>query len=134
MYVAVSVSLPPANAPAGTTIVALPLVNVDAVEVYVPLASVTVPVAVGLPVPPLTITVTESDWAVVMLKDAGVTVTVGFTTVTVTAPDPDALLYVPDDVESGVYDTFSVSLPAASLPAGILIVAAPLASAAAADV
>jgi hypothetical protein len=51
---------------------ALPLLNVVAVEVYVPLVSVTEPVGA-----PLTVTATDRDWAAVMLDDAGVTVTVG---------------------------------------------------------
>jgi hypothetical protein len=44
---------------------------------------------------------------------------------TVTTTDPVALLYVPELVASGVYSTVSVSLPNASAPAAIAIVADP---------
>ena len=70
-------SVPTANDPAGTLIFALPLFRVVAVEVYVPLVSVTAPVGVGLAVPSLTPTVTASTCAVVMLVDDNVIVTVG---------------------------------------------------------
>jgi hypothetical protein len=71
------VSLPIARDPAGTLIVAPPLLRVLAADVKVPLVSVTVPVGVGLPVPPLTAVVTVNACAVVMLVEDGVTVTVG---------------------------------------------------------
>ena len=70
----VSVSLPAARAPAATGMEALPLLNVAAVEVYVPLVKITEPVAA-----PLTVTVTVNDCAVVMLEAEGVTDTVGVT-------------------------------------------------------
>jgi hypothetical protein len=50
---------------------------------------------------------------------------VPFDAVTVTDAVPDALLYVDELAESGVYLAVSVSEPAASDPAGIVIVAAP---------
>ena len=53
---------------------------------------------------------------------------------TVTAAVPVAPLYVEDDAASGEYVAVSVSLPTAREPAGTVIVAAPLASAVAADV
>jgi hypothetical protein len=63
-----------------------------------------------------------------MLVEEGITVTVGVTfagVVTTTAAEPVPLLYVVELAVSGVYVTVSVSLPVASDPAGILIVAAP---------
>ena len=70
---------------------------------------------------------TESDCAVVMLLDAGMTVTVGVVVgaVTVTDAVPEALLYVDELVESGVYLAVRVSEPAASDPAEIIMVAEP---------
>lgn len=77
-------------------------------------------------VPP-TAMVTESDCAVVMLLEAGVTVTVGVVAgaVTVTEAVPEALLYAAELALSGVYLAVSVSEPAASDPAGIVMVAEP---------
>lgn len=58
-----------------------------------------------------------------MLLDTGVTVTAGvvFGWVTVTELDPEALLYVEELALSGVYLAVSVSEPAESDPAGIVI-------------
>jgi type IV secretory pathway protease TraF len=71
-----------------------------------------------------------------MLLAAGVTVTVGVVagTATVTELVPDALLYVAELAASGVYAAVSVSEPAASDPAGIVIVAEPELSVAEDDV
>ena len=77
MYVAVTVSMPPGNDPAGMMIVATPLASVAAVEVKVPPVSVTVPVGVGLGEGSLTVTVTDNGTTVVTLNEAGVTTTVG---------------------------------------------------------
>jgi hypothetical protein len=65
--------------------------------------------------------------AVVMLPDVGVTVTVGVTAgaVTVTEAVPEALLYAAELALSGVYLAVSVSEPAASDPAGTVMVAEP---------
>src|ERR1035437_7042892 len=65
--------------------------------------------------------------AVVMLPDVGVTVTVGVTAgaVTVTEAVPEALLYAAELALSGVYLAISVSEPAASDPAGTVMVAEP---------
>jgi hypothetical protein len=62
-----------------------------------------------------------------MLLDAGVTVTVGVVVgaVTVTEAVPEALMYVDELAESGVYLAVSVSEPAASDPAGTVMVAEP---------
>jgi hypothetical protein len=62
-----------------------------------------------------------------MLLDAGVTVTVGVIAgcVTVTVAVPDALLQIAELPLSGVYFAVSVSEPAASDPAGIVMVAEP---------
>ena len=62
-----------------------------------------------------------------ILLEAGVTVTVGAITGTVTATEavPDALLYDEELALSGVYLAVSVSEPAASDPAGIVIAAEP---------
>ena len=49
MYVAVSVSLPVASAPAGIVITATPAVTAVVAELYVPLLSTTLPVGVGVP-------------------------------------------------------------------------------------
>src|ERR1035438_6810283 len=69
--------------------------------------------------------VTESDCAVPMLLDPGVTVTVGVVTgcLTVIEVVPDALLKFKDLAQSGVYFEVSVPEPAASDPAGIVMVA-----------
>ena len=82
---------------------------------------------VGVPLDPETAMATESDCAVVMLLDAGVTVTVGVVVgaVTVTEAVPEALMYVDELAESGVYLAVSVSEPAASDPAGTVMVAEP---------
>jgi hypothetical protein len=81
---------------------------------------------------------TESDCAVVMLDEAGVTVTVGVTavtlTVTVTVFVPVADAYVDELLESGVYVAVSVSVPVASDPAGMVMVAVPALSVTADDV
>jgi hypothetical protein len=53
---------------------------------------------------------------------------------TVTTADPVALLYVPELGASGIYSTVSVSLPTASDPPGIVIVAAPALSVSPPDV
>ena len=65
--------------------------------------------------------------AVVMLPDVGVTVTVGVTAgaVTVTEAVPEALLYAAELAPSGVYLAISVLEPAASDPAGTIMVAEP---------
>ena len=61
-----------------------------------------------------------------MLSDPGVTATVGVVLVTVTLVDvPLELLYVGALAVSGVKLAVSVSEPAARVPAGQLIVAAP---------
>jgi hypothetical protein len=62
-----------------------------------------------------------------MLLDAGVTVTVGVVVgaVTVTEAVPEALMYVDELAESGVYLAVSMSEPAASDPAGTEMVAEP---------
>jgi hypothetical protein len=82
---------------------------------------------VGVPLDPETAMATESDCAVVMLLDAGVTVTVGVVVgaVTVTEAVPEALMYVDELAESGVYLAVSVSEPAASDPAVTVMVAEP---------
>jgi hypothetical protein len=53
---------------------------------------------------------------------------------TVTLAVPDALAYAEELFESGVYVTFSVSVPVASDPAGITMVALPLLKVVAAEV
>ena len=78
---------------------------------------------VGVPLDPETAMATESDCAVVMLLDAGVTVTVGVVVGAVTVTE--ALMYVDELAESGVYLAVSVSEPAASDPAGTVMVAEP---------
>jgi len=62
-----------------------------------------------------------------MLPDAGVTVTVGVVAaaVTVTEAVPEALVYAAKLALSGVYLAVSVSEPAASEPAGIVMLAEP---------
>jgi hypothetical protein len=92
MYVTISVSLPNASEPAGIVIVALPAFKVTAVEVKLPLVSVTAPVGAGLP---LTVVMIPSACAVVMLDKDGVAVTVGVVfaeVVTVTGAEPDTVL------------------------------------------
>jgi hypothetical protein len=69
-----------------------------------------------------------SDCVVVMLETVRVTVTVGVMSVgavTVTEWVPEAELYVEELDESGVYLAVSVFVPAASEPAGIVILAEP---------
>ena len=51
-----------------------------------------------------------------MLCDAGVTFTVGVARFTVTEAFPEALLYADELAESGVYEAFRETLPAASEP------------------
>lgn len=82
---------------------------------------------VGVPFAPDTATVTPRLCPVLMLLAAGVTVTVGFVAGSVTeiAAVPEALVYVDELAESGVYAAVSVSAPAASDPAAIVIVADP---------
>ena len=90
-----------------------------------------------MPLPPLTPIVTVSDCAVVMLAGDGDTVTVGVVfagVVTVTVFDPVAPLYVDELAESGVYVAVSVSVLAASDPAGTVIMALPLTRIVAAEV
>ena len=90
---------------------------------------------VGVPLAPETAMVTESVCAVVMLEAAGVTVTVGVTSaVTVTEPLPEAELYLEELAESGVYAEVSVSVPAESAEAGMVMVAEPELSVVEADV
>jgi len=116
--------------------VAEPAVSVVAFEVYAPLERTTDPVGVA-PLP-VTATVTLRLCAVVTLAAAGVTVTVGVVTAAVTvtgdADVPDALLYVAELFASGVYFAVSVSLPTASAPAAIVMVAEPAVSVAALEV
>jgi hypothetical protein len=136
VYVAVSVSVPVASAPAGIVSISAPLLSAVAADVYPPPLSTTVPVGVGLPLPPFTATVTVRLCAVVTVDADGVTVTAGIVFVgefTVTVPAPDALLYVVELAVSGVYVAVNGSVPAASEPAGIVIVTAPLLSAVAAE-
>jgi hypothetical protein len=73
--------------------------------------------------------------AVVMLPEAGETPTVGVVngTVTVTEAVPDALLYAAELALSGVYFAVSVSEPAVSDPAAIVMVAEPELSVVAAE-
>jgi hypothetical protein len=70
-------SLPVAREPAGIVIVAPPLVNVVAADIYPPPVSVTEPVGTGLPLPPATATVTVRLCTVVIVVAEGDTVTVG---------------------------------------------------------
>jgi len=136
VYFAVSVSLPTASAPAEIVMVAEPAVSVVELEVYAPLERTTDPVGVA-PVP-ATPTVTLRLCAVVTLAAAGVTVTVGVVTACVTvtgdADVPEALLYVAELFASGVYFAVSVSLPTASAPAAIVMVAEPAVSVVALEV
>jgi hypothetical protein len=101
---------------------------------------VTAAVSATLPVkPPAGVRVMVDVFAVVV---PGVTVTavpltvkLGLTAVAmVTEFDPEALLYLEELDESGVYVTVSVSLPVLNEPAGILMVAPPLVRVVAAEV
>lgn len=87
MYVAVKLSEPAANEPAGIVIVADPATSAAGDDVYPPPEIVTAPVAVDAPLPPVTAIVTLNPCAVVMLEDEGVTITAGVALVTVTSEE-----------------------------------------------
>ena len=79
--------------------------------------------------------VTDDVCAVVIVAGDGVTVTTGATRgFTFTEPVPDDVAYAVELAVSGVYVAFSESVPAGRVPAGILIVAAPLLSVVTAEV
>jgi hypothetical protein len=78
VYIALSVSVPGASDPAGTSMVTLPPASAAAPELYAPLVSVTEPVAVDFP--PLTVTVTVNDCCGLIFWVAGVTVNTGTNT------------------------------------------------------
>ena len=77
---------------------------------------------------PLTLTVTLSDCAVLRLASVGLTETAGVAcveVVTVTCAVPVEDLYVDELAPSGVYVAVNVLDPAASDPAGMVIVTVP---------